>query len=208
VLRYVRTGNLCLPLNVMQELEGQSGDRIWTAQRSELYGFVLKRVRDEAAAEDIVHSVLVKAYERRETLKEPHKLRSWLFQITRNTMIDHYRSQKPAELLPEDLGVEEPEDGERAERELARCLVPLLDELPESYRDALKLAEVEGSTQREVASRLGLSLSGAKSRVQRGRQMLRKALFSCCSVELDRRGGVIGYESKGRCDDCHDRCKT
>ncbi len=192
----------------MQELYDNSGDRIWEAQRRELYGFVLKRVRDEAAAEDIVHHVLVKAYERRETLKEPHKLRPWLFQITRNTMIDYYRSQKPAEPLAEDLSAEDPEDGKRAERELARCLVPLLDELPKPYRDALRLAEVEGSTQREVASRLGLSVSGAKSRVQRGRRMLRKALFGCCSVELDRRGGVIGYESKGECDDCHGRCTT
>jgi RNA polymerase sigma-70 factor (ECF subfamily) len=198
VLRYVRTGNLWLPLTPMRELRDNSADRLWEAQRGELYGFVLKRVRDEAAAEDIVHDALVKAYERRETLKEPRKLRPWLFQITRNAMIDHFRSQKPAEPLPEDLIVEDPEEGERAERELARCLLPLLDELPEPYRDALRLAEVEGSTQRQVASRLGLSLSGAKSRVQRGRRMLRRALFTCCSVELDRRGGSAGRR-RGRC---------
>jgi RNA polymerase sigma-70 factor (ECF subfamily) len=208
MLRDLRTCNLWLPLTPMQELRDNSGDRIWEAQRSELYGFVLKRVRDEAAAEDIVHDVLVKAYERRETLKEPGKLRPWLFQITRNAMIDHYRAQRPAEALPEDLIVEDTEDGESTERELARCLMPLLDGLPEPYRDALRLAEVEGSPQREVASRLGLSLSGAKSRVQRGRRLLRSALFSCCSVEMDRRGGVMSYESRGECGGCHDRCKT
>ena len=207
MLRDVRTGNLRLPLTPMQELRDNSGNRLWEAQRSELYGFVLKRVRDEAAAEDIVHDVLVKAYERRETLKEPGKLRPWLFQITRNAMIDYFRGQKPAAALPEDWIDVEIEDDGRSGRELARCLLPLLDGLPEPYRDALRLAEVEGSTQREVASRLGLSLSGAKSRVQRGRRMLRSALFSCCSVEMDRRGGVMSYESRKGCGG-QGRCET
>jgi RNA polymerase sigma-70 factor (ECF subfamily) len=74
--------------------------------------------------------------------------------------------------------------------------VKLLDELPHPYRQALRLAEFEGATQREVASRLELSLSGAKSRVQRARKMLRGILFECCRIELDRRGGVLDYETR------------
>ena len=181
----------------------------WHAHRSELYHFVLKRVRDEVAAEDIVHDVLVKAYTTQGTLKEPSKLRPWLYQITRNAIIDYYRLQKASEAVPDDLVYEDTgEEDNRAQRELARCLVPLLDELPKPYRYALRLAEFEGVTQREIASRLGLSLSGAKSRVQRARKMLRGVLLRCCRVELDRRGGVVDYDARDGCDGCEGPSRT
>ena len=163
----------------------------------------LQQVRHEAAAEDIVQEVLVKAYTRQGTLKEPSKLRPWLYQITRNAIIDYYRLQKPSEAVPDELIHEDRRvEDNRAEWELARCLVPLLDALPEPYRQALRLAEFEGATQREVGARLGLSLSGAKSRVQRARKMLREVLLKCCRVELDRRGGVVDYEARDGCDGC------
>lgn len=175
----------------------------WQAYRDALYRFVLSRVGDEAAAEDIVHEVLLKAYARQGTLREPSKLRAWLYQITRNEVIDYYRSQKPSGPVTDELIQEDTwEENHRAQRELARCLVPLLDELPGPYRQALRLADFEGTKQREVASRLGLSLSGAKSRVQRARKMLRDALLKCCRVELDRRGRVVGYEVGEGCGGC------
>lgn len=175
----------------------------WQAHRDALYRFVLQQVRHEAAAEDIVQEVLVKAYTRQGTLKEPSKLRPWLYQITRNAIIDYYRLQKPSEAVPDELIHEDRRvEDNRAEWELARCLVPLLDALPEPYRQALRLAEFEGATQREVGARLGLSLSGAKSRVQRARKMLREVLLKCCRVELDRRGGVVDYEARDGCDGC------
>ncbi len=181
----------------------------WQAHRDALYRFVLQHVGHEAAAEDIVQEVLVKAYTRQGTLKEPAKLRPWLYQITRNAIIDYYRLQKPSEAVPDELIHEDTrEEDNRAQWELARCLLPLLDELPEPYREALRLAEFDGVTQREVASRLGLSLSGAKSRVQRARKMLREVLLKCCQVELDRRGGVVDYEARERCDGCPDPSRT
>ena len=181
----------------------------WQAHRDALYRFVLQRVRHEAAAEDIVQEVLVKAYTRQGTLKEPSKLRPWLYQITRNAIIDYYRLQKPSEAVPDELIDEDTrEEDNRAQRDLARCLVPLLDELPEPYREALRLAEFDGVTQREVASRLGLSLPGAKSRVQRARKMLREVLLKCCQVELDRRGGVVDYEAREGCDGCRGPSRT
>ena len=72
--------------------------------------------------------------------------------------------------------------------------------LPEPYREALLLTEYEGLTQQQLAERVGISLSGAKSRVQRGREKLKQILLDCCHVELDRRGGIIDYQ--GQCDCC------
>jgi len=98
---------------------------------------------------------------------------------------------------------EPPESDESAEQELAGCLAPLLATLQPRYRQALTLAEVEGLPQREIAAREGLSLSGAKSRVQRARRMLHEALVSCCQIEVDRRGGVVAYETRGDgCEPC------
>jgi len=175
--------------------------KTWRAYRDALYGFVLRRVDDPAAAEDIVQDVLVKAYTQRGTLKAPSKLRPWLFQITRNTVADYYRSQKRLEAIPAELALESRgEEEERAVQELSQCLLPLLETLPEPYRRALKLTDVDRLKQREVATRLGLSLSGAKSRVQRARAMLRDALLNCCSVELDRRGHAMDYEPAAGCD--------
>ncbi len=178
------------------------------AYRDELYRFVLKRMHDAAVAEDIVQDVLVKAYMQQQTLKEPAKLRAWLYQITRHAMIDYFRLQKPAEPLPDDLTAADSGVEQQAERELARCLVPLLNALPAHYGAALKLAELEGVPQGQVAAQLGVSLSGAKSRVQRGRKMLREALLQCCQVELDRRGGVLDYAPRQACDGCADECTT
>ena len=193
----------------MQARHNNTEATAWQVHRDALYRFVLQRVRDQASAEDIVQEVLVKAYTRQGTLKEPSKLRPWLYQITRNAIIDYYRLQKPSEVVPDELIHEDTrEEDNRAQWELARCLLPLLDELPEPYRQALRLAEFEGATQREVASRLGLSLSGAKSRVQRARKMLREVLLKCCRVELDRRGGVVDYEVEEGCDGCSGQRRT
>ena len=193
----------------MQPRQKNTEATTWQAHRDRLYRFILRRVCDEAVAEDIVQEVLVKAYAKQGTLKEPSKLQTWLYQITRNAIIDYFRLQKPSEPAPEGLiheGTREEEN--RARLELARCLMPLLEALPESYRQALRLTEFEGATQREAASRLGLSLSGAKSRVQRARKMLRGVLLKCCRVELDRRGGVVDYEAREGCDGCRAPSRT
>lgn len=188
---------------LMETQNSNAEAKTWQAYRDALYRFVLLRVGNRAAAEDIVQEVLLKAFARQGTLKEPSKLRAWLYQITRNHVIDYYRLQKPSEAVPDELIQEGRRDEDnRAQRELAGCLVPLLDQVPEPYRQALKLADFEGAKQREVASLLGLSLSGAKSRVQRGRKMLKDVLLKCCRVELDRRGRAVDYEAAQGCGGC------
>lgn len=83
----------------------------------------------------------------------------------------------------------------------------MIRSLPDGYREAVQLAEIEEQTQQDVADRLGLSLSGAKSRIQRGRAMLKDVLEACCSFELDGRGRVMGCDPKPNqkvCRDCGD----
>ncbi len=168
----------------------------WAAHRRKLVEFVTKRVRDPMLADDIVHDVLIKAYERMPTLRQTSKLQAWLYQMTRNAIVDHYRKTR-IESLPDDTVDDEvPFQGER---ELSACLVPLMKDMAEPYRSALQSADLEGVTQREIAERSGLSLSGAKSRLQRARRMLRDRLLECCRAEINRQGSLVEYEQQKEC---------
>lgn len=173
-------------------------ESVWQAHRDALRRFVMPRVNDESVADDIVQQVLATGYARQITLRDPSKLRSWLYQITRNAIIDYYRSRKTTAEIPGELeqASNRQKENNRAEAELAQCLVPLIDSLPEPHRRTLILAELDGAKQREIASQMGLSLTAAKSRVRRARKMLRELLLKCCRVELDRRGGVVNYERR------------
>lgn len=170
----------------------------WQEHRSRLRGYIAKRVHDRNAVDDILQEVFLKVNASLHSVKSHGSISAWLYRIAANTIADHYRAQKPWEELPDEVAAPEPERDYIAE--LATCLQPLIADLPETYRTALVLSEIEGLPQREVAEQLNISLSGAKSRVQRGREKLRQRLLDCCDIETGR-GGIVGYEPRDRkCD--------
>jgi RNA polymerase sigma-70 factor, ECF subfamily len=163
----------------------------WRSRRADLRRFVSKRVSDQHGAEDIVQDVLVRAHESMHKLQSPDRLSAWLARIAANRIIDHYRSRWAAEELPEDLIAPQPEDDPVVT--LAPCLPAMVERLPATHRDAVRLSELEEVPQREVARRLGISLSGAKSRVQRGRALLRQLVEACCRVFMTSTT-IVGFE--------------
>jgi RNA polymerase sigma-70 factor (ECF subfamily) len=177
----------------------------WRSRRADLRRFVSKRVSDHHEAEDIVQDVLVRAHESLHSLESTDRLSAWLARIAANRIIDHYRSRRPTEELPKDLVAAQPEEDPVVT--LAPCLPAMVERLPETYRDAVRLSELEGVPQREVARRLGISLSGAKSRVQRGRTLLRELVEACCRVFMtgttivgfERIAGNAGCSKNARC---------
>ncbi|MCU7934923.1 MAG: RNA polymerase sigma factor SigZ [Candidatus Thiodiazotropha sp. (ex Dulcina madagascariensis)] len=172
--------------------------QLWKEYRSALFRFILTRVDDPAMAEDIVQDVLIKVYEQLNTLKDREKILPWMYQITRNAIVDHYRKYRPTEDIDKVVLIEETQTEDNVAKELAQCLLPWVSQLPPNYRQAVTMSELDGLTQQEVAQRQGLSVSGAKSRVQRGRKLLKKRLMACCRIELDRQGNVFNYE----CENC------
>ena len=180
----------------------------WEESRARLVAFARRRLDDPEDAEDVVHEVFVRALERAESLDDEARLDAWLYQITRNVLIDRHRTRTTAaraiEAFPRDVEsrtlVAASDDAaaevEDARADLARCLRPLIDGLPAKYRGAVSLSDVEGARQKDVAARLGLSVSGAKSRVQRGRRLLRDRLLECCAVERDRSGAVVDWQRR------------
>lgn len=178
-------------------------EKVWQEYHSRLRAFILSRISDGAATDDILQNVFLKMHAGLSSLKNQTKLQSWLYQITRNAIIDYFRSQKPAVELPEWLPQPETDPGETVTQALSECLQPMMQHLPELYREAVILSELKGFTQKEVAQVQGTSLSGAKSRVQRGRARLKEMLAECCRLEFDHSGRLSGYERKdGYCDDC------
>jgi len=176
---------------------------IWNDFAGRLGQFIRVRVADPTAAEDILQDVFVKIQAKIDQLKDPAKLQSWLFLLTRNAIIDHFRARKDTTEVPETLPAEPPEHDDEADG-LKASFLRMIDSLPEPYREAIRLTEFENLTQKELAERLGISLSGAKSRVQRGREHLREMLLECCHFEFDRRGKVIECEPRGKeqCREC------
>jgi RNA polymerase sigma-70 factor (ECF subfamily) len=126
-------------------------------------------------------------------------MESWIYRIARNLIIDSYRARRPTVELPADLPGESDVPEIDAESALAGSLKETIDQLPARYREALLLTEYGGLSQVELAKRLGISVSGAKSRVQRARERLRDLILQCCHVELDRRGRVIDYYARCCC---------
>ena len=181
-------------------------ERVWEEFHTPLQQFIRRRISDEEAAEDVLQDVFLKIHQHMDALKDVRKLESWIYQITRNAIIDAYRRRQhettleAAEAL--DLPEELPDDD--LVSELLPCVRAMVRNLPELDRQALVLTEYQGLTQKELAQRLGLSFSGAKSRVQRAREKLRQQLLDCCHFELDRRGHIIDYQP--RCHCCETAC--
>lgn len=178
---------------------------MWEQLHDGLRAFIAKRTQNAAETDDLLQEVFLRVHQHMDRLKDPDRIISWVFQITRNAIIDHYRSPERKRELPVGLATEINEDKQalaleedknEAKYELSNCLRPMIERLSVDYREAIRLVELEGLTNQEAASKLGLSVPGMKSRVQRGRRQLRKMLNECCLIELDRRRGVVEFEER------------
>ncbi|WP_461538239.1 RNA polymerase sigma factor SigZ [Spongorhabdus nitratireducens] len=173
----------------------------WNNHKHRLKQYISKQVNDPSITDDLLQDIFIKAQTQAHQLRSESRISAWLFRIAHNIIMDHFRQQKPLDELPENIEVPVKDEAEQAHQDLARCLEPLMKELPDKYQVPLQLAELEGLSQKEVAAQLGLSLSGAKSRIQRGRSQLRALFTACCDIETGR-GGVLDYTPKT------DNCKT
>ena len=168
---------------------------IWHEYHSRLAAFIRGKVAEDAA-EDLLQDIFMKIHLHIDSLKDVTKLESWLYQITRNAITDYYRSRRVSEELPEWIEQPLPEEEDSVRKELSACLEPMVRALPDKYRNAIRLSEMENRTQKEVAEVERISLSGAKSRVQRGRALLKNMLNDCCQFEINNKNQVISYKKK------------
>jgi RNA polymerase sigma-70 factor (ECF subfamily) len=177
-------------------LTGPSASAAWRDLREGLETFLARRV-SPSDVDDVLQDVLVRVLTGA-PVREDERWASWVFTIARNAAIDHHRrrGRRPTDTLDDDVVVDPSpvaRDEEVLYAQAAACAASFVRELPEPYREALELTDLEGLSQRDVADRLGMSHSGLRTRVQRGRERLRELVSDCCTVELDVRSRVVEF---------------
>lgn len=185
------------------ERPGADVERLWADFSQDLHRYIARRVRRPEDAEDILQTVFLRIQAKSPTLREDERLLGWIYTLARNAITDHHRlasnrRELPVEDFPGPLDLIQDDEGDEqtAEAELATCLRPMLAKLPPEQAAALELVELRGVSQVEAALLAGVSVSGMKSRVQRGRARLRELLLTCCSVSQDVRGRVQDFEPR------------
>lgn len=176
----------------------------WEQFERQLRGYIRNRV-PAAAEDDIYGDVVLRLLSHADKFESARSPIAWVYRVTANRIADYYR-ERSREPLDRGVAVEtlesvsgEPAPGGRAGEELADCILPLIRHLPARYGEALMLTEIEGMKQAEAARKLGLSTSGMKSRVQRGRDLLKRSILKCCHVSMNRRGHIQDFQPKESC---------
>lgn len=169
----------------------------WKEFGIRLRNYIRKHVGNVETADDILQDVFIKIQKNIEQLEDTEKCVPWVYRITRNAITDHFRKKKivsvDIEAVPY-LQVSRREI-DRSE-DIKNALNPFIDALPAQYKDALIAIDIEGMTQKDFAERNSISLSGAKSRIQRARKLLKKGLCDCCVFHSDKYGNIIDYQRK------------
>jgi RNA polymerase sigma-70 factor (ECF subfamily) len=180
---------------------GLDAEDVWAQVGASLERFVRRRVSDPHQAEDVVADVLLRIHEHLGDLDDRERVTAWVFRIARNAITDHYRrtgrrrETPDADPEPTAAGGADTwlDDQEAVLGDLASCIRPLVDALPGDYRRALELTDLQGRTQVEAARIEQISLSGMKSRVQRGRRQFAALVRNCCEVTTDNRGELVDF---------------
>ena len=181
---------------------------LWGDFAPPLRAFLARRVPAGVEPDDLLQDVFVRVVRHLGSLRAADRPEAWLFQIARNALRDSLRARQRrdgrTDSLEDDLpDTVDPDIDRTAEAELAPCLTGMIGRLDEPYRSAIEMTSLRGLTQADAARRAGVSLSGMKSRVQRGREQLRQMLVRCCEIAVDVRGGVSDFHlrSASACGD-------
>jgi RNA polymerase sigma-70 factor (ECF subfamily) len=191
----------------MSSLQGiPDTETIWRKLNSRLRQFVRSRIASHADVDDILQDVFLSIHRKLGSLQQTDRLESWVFQIARNAIADYYRRTSDNVLNAEVVEAPVDDSTENWNSEAANCLGVLIEQLPGQLQRAVSMYARDGVSQKEIASRESISLSGAKSRVQRGRKLLREVLERCCRFQLDRHGNVVSWGRPSECSGGQERC--
>ena len=163
-----------------------------------LKGFIQKQVRDPDTAQEITQNLFLKVYQHCESLPEVKNPKAWLYQVTRNAITDYYRAHKQEVSL--DVAGELPNETDiNLANEILELVEPMIAMLPEEYAQPLYLSDILSLPQKEIAAQLNLSLSGTKSRIQRGREKLKALFLECFFLEFDHTGHLVQAQARHDC---------
>ncbi len=189
---------------------GDKVKHIWREFSSELYNYINSKVKNKYDTEDILQDVFVKIYKNIDKADELSKLKSWIYKITRNTIIDYYRKKKDISVDIEkfEKGLEEDNKSDNMNEEISKCLEKMIFELPKKYQESIELYEQKEMKHKEISEKLDISVSASKVRLKRAKEKLKDILLECCDFEVDTYGNIIDCKKKKRdCKRCGNKCK-
>ncbi len=180
----------------------------WAEFEQKLRAYVRRRV-PHSVVDDVVSDILLRLVRSQNQLQGANNPMAWIYRVASNVIVDYYRKNESQQRMLDGVLQDDTDQDTTAEdiRSLASCLKPMIKRLPAPYDEALMLIDIDGTSQVAAAEQLGLSVSGMKSRVQRGRKKLKSSILDCCDVTVNQRGDVIEFEqrdtpsacSSGRC---------
>lgn len=187
--------------------DGTTTEQVWREIGAQLQAFVRRRIAEPDRADDVLAEVMLRIHRNLGRVEDHDHLTRWVYRITRSAIIDEYRRADrdrarqgaPLDDLPDEAATIDDQEQPSVLRELAACMRPLVTQLPPEQRRALQLSELDGLTQADAARQENVSVSGMKSRVQRGRRRLAELLGRCCALTLDARGVPMEYHRPADC---------
>ena len=170
-------------------------EEIWLEYRASLKRFLHAKISNEADVEDVLQDILIKTYNNLNSVKTQKSVKSWLFQIANNTIIDYYRKKGRAQAANSEdlLPLEEPQE---RKVDLSNCISPFINALPDEHASLLTAIDINNQSQKQYAEQLGGSYSTLKSRVQKSRGLLKQVFDDCCHFKIDKLGNVYDYDVK------------
>jgi RNA polymerase sigma-70 factor (ECF subfamily) len=169
---------------------------IWDDLNEELFAFMFSQLKDEDLTKDLHQEVFLKVQTKIHQLKHTSKLTSWVYQIARNILIDHFRKSKKSHLSLTNLELPENDADSFGYSSLSNCINQKIASLSKVHQEVILLTAFQDYSQKEVAEQLNISYSGTKSRVQKAKQILKKELLDCPNLETDPKGTLLNFEKK------------
>jgi len=174
--------------------------QVWQQYSEDLKRFIISKIKNKTIADDILQDTFIKIHTKLHTLKDITKLKSWIFSIARNSVLDYFKStNKKIEIANFESETELLEEA-HTEKD---CLQGILKNLPKKYREPLFLSDIKGMKQSEIATKLELPLPTVKSQIQRARKLIAQGFIDCCGFVLNDNGKLVGeVQEKEDCSVC------
>ena len=168
---------------------------IWIDLNEELYKFILGKIKDKQMSKDVHHEVFLKIHAKIHQLKHTSKLTSWVYQITRNTIVDYFRKANSKNIPLDCIDIPESESESFEYGNMTNCINQKIGQLSTQHKEAIILTSFKDYSQKELAAHLNISYSGTKSRVQKAREILKANILDCPNVASDSSGKLLDFEN-------------
>lgn len=179
---------------------GSEARGAWKELERRLRPYLARRVASAADIDDLLQDIFVRMHQGLGSLRDEERFGGWVYRVANSVIVDKARQRPRSPQVDNRVGDEvsaaTDAAAEQLQSDLGECVAMFVGRLPSPYREAVTLTELQGLSQKEAAEMLGVSVSGMKSRVQRGREKIRHMFEECCQLSLDCRGRVIACESR------------